>query len=370
MPISQWDHLTGVHTHTVTSHNETTAWLADPRLRVPDEHYADRVRPDWRECPGAQALRYGLLHQDPPATGAARRLLSRFLGTDALRQSRTTVDGLAARYVDRLAGDCDAAELLLGLPEAVAGALTGVSVTDLRAISGWVDAVLRGTGAPDFGVFLARMVAGSRGGDGRDLVSFLARNWEPGRQVELGVFAFLLGADALTAAALLGSAVEVLTEHPDLLPTLAAPAAAAGFTREVLRLHPPVPHLVRYVAEPTATWAQDTLVLFDLRRIGRDPVAFARPDTVDPARFAHLGPGVLDRGLDTQHPAGGTAAVEITVAAVRALASRFERVEGTGPVRWRGNLALRTCTTLPVRATRREYAGRLTRPGLPADLEE
>ena len=112
----------------------------------------------------------------------------------------------------------------------------------------------------------------------------------------------LLGAGGESTTSLLGNAVRILAEHPDLQSQLRQnPDLTPMFVEEALRLEPPFRYHMRSVPETTKLGGVDipagaTVLLF-WGAANRDPAVFDHPDEVDltrdvPRRHVAFGRGI------------------------------------------------------------------------------
>lgn len=166
----------------------------------------------------------------------------------------------------------------------------------------------------------------------------------------------LLSAGGETTSSLLGNAVLMLAEHPDLQQQLRQqPDRLPDFIEEVLRLESPFRMMMRSVPRPTSLGDVDLhegdtlLMLFGAAN--RDPAQFERPDEVE-----------LDRGNARTHLAFGKgihycvgarlARLEgqIVLAELLARTSHIE-LEPHAPPRRARSLLVRRLDVLPVRLT-------------------
>ena len=122
-----------------------------------------------------------------------------------------------------------------------------------------------------------------------DLLGAVARGVENGVFGESeanGILLTLLSAGGESTTSLLGNAVRILAEHPELQQHLREhPEQIPTFVEEVVRLEPPFRYHMRSVAEDTELGgvdiAADSTVLLLWGSANRDAAEFERPDEVD-----------------------------------------------------------------------------------------
>ncbi len=123
-------------------------------------------------------------------------------------------------------------------------------------------------------------------------VALLRETLGSGRSAEFARAAFLTMAGVDTTAGLLGSAIHLLSQRPDLQERLRTDAAAVpDAVNETLRMWPPLRRIVgrttlREIALPDAVLPRGAILLIDLERAHRDADVFAEPERFDPGRKA------------------------------------------------------------------------------------
>jgi cytochrome P450 len=118
----------------------------------------------------------------------------------------------------------------------------------------------------------------------------------------ISIVTVLLSAGGETTTSLLGNAVRILAERPDLQDHLRQhPEHIANFAEEVLRIESPFRHMMRFAPNDTelggVTIPADSTVLLLWGSANRDPEEFERPDEIDlerrtPRRHVAFGRGI------------------------------------------------------------------------------
>ena len=317
-----------------------------------------------------------LVFNDPPYHTTIRRLMAAAFTPRRLREMERLVDGIVDRLLDGLAerGRADVvADFATGLPTEVIAFMLGVPSehrAQLRsyslAILGALDPVVpperleRGNRAVDeFGAVLREVVARRRadpdGAGPGEVLDALVFGEEDGRRltddelVENAIF--LLNAGHETTTSLVGNAVGLLLDHPEVHRRLLDdPALVEPFLEECLRLESPL-QIGNRLAGEAVTLAggerleRGTYIHTSIAAANRDGAAFPDPDRIR-----------LDRGAP-KHLAfitgihvclGATLARIEGRIAVGRLVRRFPGLRADGP-RARVPLArFRGWATLPV----------------------
>ncbi|MCW2914459.1 MAG: cytochrome [Actinomycetia bacterium] len=192
---------------------------------------------------------------------------------------------------------------------------------------------------------------------GDDLLGAVARGVNDGvfGDVEAtGMLHTLLSAGGESTTSLLGNAVRILAEHPDLQEHLRRnPGQIPTFAEEALRLEPPFRYHMRSV--PTATTLggvhipAGATVLLLWAAGNRDPAEFERPDEIDLQRQVprlHLAFG---RGI--HHCVGAPLARIEARSVLTVLLERTSNIalEPEHPPKWVNSLMVRRHEQLPVR---------------------
>jgi len=153
--------------------------------------------------------------------------------------------------------------------------------------------------------WLADQLSASMAHPGEDLLGAVARGVQRGvfGHVEaLTILHTLLSAGGESTTSLLGNAVRLLAEHPDLQEQLRQnPEEIPTFIEEALRLEPPFRYHMRLVPKDTRLGAVDipagSTVLLLWGAANRDASVFERPDEIDlqrqvPRRHVAFGRGI------------------------------------------------------------------------------
>jgi cytochrome P450 len=153
--------------------------------------------------------------------------------------------------------------------------------------------------------WLADKLSAAVNDPGEDLLGAVARGTQGGVFGEfeaLAILHTLLSAGGESTTSLLGNAVRILAEHPDLQEHLRQmPEQIPTFVEEALRLEPPFRYHMRVVAKDTTLGAVDipagATVLLLWGAANRDASVFQRPDEIDlerqvPRRHVAFGRGI------------------------------------------------------------------------------
>jgi cytochrome P450 len=196
---------------------------------------------------------------------------------------------------------------------------------------------------------------------GEDLLGAVARGVQGGVFTDfeaLTILHTLLSAGGESTTSLLGNAVRLLAEHPDLQEQLRRdPGKIPTFVEEALRLEPPFRYHMRIVPRDTTLGAVDipagSTVLLLWGAANRDASVFERPDEIDlqrqvPRRHVAFGGGI-------HHCVGAPLAriearivLTVLLERTRSITLEFER-----PPRWANSLMVRRHEQLPVRLVAR-----------------
>jgi cytochrome P450 len=279
------------------------------RTLTDHEAFSSRAAP-----PGGQPLDW-LIFQDPPRQTKLRALIQRAFTSRAVAAMEPRIHELASSLLDaaRTRERMDVAvEFAAPLPMLVIAEMIGIPLADRPRFQQWSDAILalsetvssggRG-GAPaidayrkatvEMRAYLAELAQRRRTAPADDLLTRLVEAEVDGERLSeddlLGFFQLLLVAGSETTTNLIGSAVLLLAEDPDLLARLrASRELLPGVLEEVLRYRAPVQVMFRRTTRPVTMHGQDIpaerLVLAAIGSANRDPLAFAEPDRFDPTR--------------------------------------------------------------------------------------
>lgn len=164
----------------------------------------------------------------------------------------------------------------------------------------------------------------------------------------------LLSAGGESTASLLGNAVRILAERPDLQADLREdPGLIPPFIEEALRLEPPFRFHLRSVPHDTALGGVEVpagaTVLLLWGSANRDPATFERAGSVDLARRVPRRHVAFGRGI--HHCVGAPLARTEAGAVLRALLARTSEftLDPDRPPRWANSLMVRRHDELPLR---------------------
>jgi cytochrome P450 family 144 len=206
-------------------------------------------------------------------------------------------------------------------------------------------------------IWIADQLAAAMKHPGDDLLGAVARGANEGVFTELAatvVLHTLLSAGGESTTSLLGNAVRILAEQPDLQEHLRRnPEQISKFVEEALRLESPFRYLMRFV--PDATTLGDVeipggaTVLLLWGAANRDADEFERPDEVDLERRAPRHHVSFGRGI---HYCVGAPLARVEARIVlTALLQRTKKItlDPDHPARWVNSLMVRRHERLPLR---------------------
>jgi cytochrome P450 len=264
-----------------------------------------------------------IANADEPFHAVHRKLVLPQLNARKVAAMEAEVRSWARAGVQQLVaagrGDC-VGELANAIPVKVMARLVGLPVGDVNQLLHWAFSggdILAGTPNLErmitLGVATGQMraylvrhfeaalqAAGSRAPD--SVMDELANGVKQGtisEQEAIGISIVLLGAAGESTASLVGSAIRILAENPELQAKLRAqPALIERYVEEVVRLESPFKGHYRAVLKETQLGGitiPDTARVFLLwAAANRDPDVFAQPDRLDIERHntaEHLGFG-------------------------------------------------------------------------------
>jgi cytochrome P450 family 144 len=192
---------------------------------------------------------------------------------------------------------------------------------------------------------------------GEDLLGAVARGVLGGVFTDfeaLTILHTLLSAGGESTTSLLGNAVRLLAEHPDLQEQLRQdPGKIPTFVEEALRLEPPFRYHMRVAPQDTTLGAVDipagSTVLLLWGAANRDASVFERPDEIDLERQVPRRHVAFGRGI--HHCVGAPLAriearivLTVLLGCTRSITLDFERAP-----RWANSLMVRRHERLPVR---------------------
>jgi cytochrome P450 len=287
---------------------------------------------------------------------------------------RPRIEAICAELIDAMLerGEADlVADYAYPLPVQVIVEMMGVPPEDHSQFRVWSDAMARGldpdfllppdavqqrlVGIMSFVQYFAALIEDRRKHPGDDLLTRLIEAEEQGAVLTQGELLstciLLLVAGHETTVNLISGGALALMEHPHQLVRFRDdPSVLRSGVEEMLRYYPPV-HLTGRIAleDMEVGGAHMNAGEFSMLLIGsanRDPAAFARPDTFDPARADnnHLG-----FGFGIHHCIGAPLArleAQVALPALLRRAQHLQRQEGG--LSYKENIVLRGLKDLPV----------------------
>ncbi|MFE9424110.1 cytochrome P450 [Kitasatospora sp. NPDC006697] len=249
------------------------------------------------------------VRMDPPRQQELRRLVSRAFTSRTVAELAPRITEITDELLDAVGDRTELVEALTyPLPIVVIAELLGVPAGDRELFRGWADVMLSGTMRADevvvgeetlrsyaptmlamFDYFTAQ-VRDRRARPGDDLISALVAAELDGQRLdddEIAGFAIvLLVAGHVTTTAVLGTAVLLLDEHPEVAAALRADRSAVpAAIEEVLRCRPPFTRNLRRTTRAAElggrTIPADTAVSVWLAAANRDPAQFPDPLAFD-----------------------------------------------------------------------------------------
>ena len=360
----------------VCGYRECSALLREPRLRKnPGRLLEASGFADWRQRPALSLMFESMLMINPPEHTRVRSRVARGFTARRVAAMRPSVEAIADRLLDGLAGETDFVEAVaFPFPVTVIGELLGVPAGDramFRTLVGEWAAVLEILSPPAVDradvaaaaiIDYFRDLAARRRADPRDdLVSALTRgDGDDGGHDDDGPLsddeiirtaALILAAGFETTTGLLSNGLVALLNHPDQADRLRAePTLARPAIDELLRFDAPVQMIY-------GRTAVDDLVVGDLplhagQRIitvlgaaNRDPSVFADPDRL----ILDRDEGVpLSFGAGIHHCLGAALARLEGEVMLPRLLRRFPRLRRTGPGERRLGNTIRGYASLPL----------------------
>lgn len=364
----------------VLGHPELMEAFGDPLLSTERmSGFLDRLPPGRRDAvrAGVELLDGWMLFHEPPDHERLRAPLRREFTPRAVTAMAQWITEECDRLLDGLGAGPDEVDLVEAfthpLPSAVIGRLVGVPPGMESWLAGWserfgvlvfgatrradYDAVVR-SASEEFHEVVGALIERRAGEPGEDLLSklLLTEDRDGGlTHVEiLGACSLLLFAGHDTTTSLLGSAVTLLDDEPELRRALVDdPELLDGAVEECLRLEGPPKHMVRQVvADHERSGAElraGESVLMGILAADRDPRVFEQPDRFDPNRSPnpHLGFGF------GHHFCLGAALGRLEARiALAGLHRRFPDLAVCGEVTWKPTVSDRSPERVPVRLGR------------------
>lgn len=354
----------------VTRHRGVTAVARDPRLRKnPGLLLTASGFADWEQRPSLAMMFGSILFMNPPDHTRLRGLISSVFTPRRVAALAPAVEAIVDDLLDRFDpdGTTDFVDTVaFPLPVTVIGELLGIPAADRAQfqtlVHDWAAVLeLLSPLAVDRADVAARAVASyldelatERAAHPRDdLVSALvaAEGDDLTRAETVTMAALLLAAGFETTTGQLGNGLLALLEAPDQLAWLHAhPEGAASAGEELLRYDSTTQLQFGRIASddidvgPVRLHAGQRLISL-LGSANRDPEVYDDPDVL---RLDRAGPAPVSFGGGIHHCVGAPLARLETATALRALVTRFGRIELAGPPVRRTTLALRGLTSLPV----------------------
>jgi cytochrome P450 len=329
--------------------------------------------PPWLEH---NPVAHSLLVMDPPQHGRARSLISRAFGPSMIAQLEPMLRTTAGQLVDTLVSQRSVdfiPTFALPLPAAAIGQLLGLDVSLHSRFKVWSDhiAAVSATAPSDtegqqrirhsiqeMEHYLREVVEQRRRQPTQDLVSTLLVGWREGdalTEQELMAFLFLLLVAGLeTTVNLLGNAMLLLADRPELLERLRAqPALVSAFLEEVLRYESPAKSTFRLTLEEVELGGvrlpQHSVLVLLLGSACRDDAYLPDAEQFIPDRKTQ---GNLPFGHGLHFCLGAALARLEARVALETLLPRIRTLSRKpGPPQWAPSLQIRGLTQLPLEVT-------------------
>lgn len=287
---------------------------------------------------------------DPEIHELAERLVSGALERESVDFMTTVGNVLPITVISRLIGFRDS-----NIEDLWQSAINGTTLVGATlTYDELIEVVSRGD---DVLAWIADQLALARSDPGEDLLGAVARSVNEGILTDaeaVGVLTTLLSAGGESTSSLLGNAVRMLAEHPDLQSHLRENLDRVPiFIEEALRLESPFRNMMRSVPADTALGGvgipKGSTVLLLWGAANRDADQFERPDQID-----------LDRPVPRRHVAFGRGIHHCVGAPLARIEARnvltvllaktktIDLAAGSSP-RWVRSLLVRRHEELPVR---------------------
>jgi len=238
------------------------------------------------------------------------------------------------------------------------------AVNGTRLVSGTLaldELIEVATGMAGVMAWVGEQLAGAIEDPGDDLLGVVAGAVQAGTLTEseaISIVTVLLSAGGETTTSLLGNAVRILAERPELQEHLRShPEQIANFAEEVLRLESPFRHMMRFAPGDTdlggTAIPADSTVLLLWGSANRDPLEFDRPDELDLSRQVLRRHVAFGRGI--HHCVGAPLARIEARAVLTVLLERTSRfcLEADSPPQWVRSFLVRRHEGLAVRLSPR-----------------
>jgi cytochrome P450 len=331
------------------------------------------MQPPWLDH---NPIAHSLLVMDPPQHGRARSLISRAFGPSMIAQLEPMLRTTAGQLTDTLVSQRSVdfiPTFALPLPAAAIGNLLGLDVSlhsrfkvwsdDLAAVSATAPSDTQGQqrirhSIQEMEHYLGEVVEQRRRQPTQDLVSTLLEGWREGEALtkeEVMAFLFLLLAAGLeTTVNLLGNAMLLLADRPELLERLRAqPALVPSFIEEVLRYEAPGKSTFRLTLQEVELGGvrlpQHSVLMVLLGSACRDDAYLPDAEQFIPERKTQ---GNLPFGHGLHFCLGAALARLEARVALETLLPRIRTLSRKpGPPQWAPSLQIRGLTQLPVEVT-------------------
>jgi len=298
----------------VGRHEDCSAILRDPRAS--SERNNSLLAPPEMRAQRAPSF----LSLDPPDHTRLRRLVSKAFAPRVIARLEPRIRELADELLTAAGSDGDpggrqlevVSQLAYPLPVRIISEMLGVPAGDHARFAGWSASLAHSlqpqfiAAGPDpaaaaqqarleFAGYFRELIAARRARPDDDLLSELIRAEDDGQRLSepelIATCVLLLVAGHETTVGLISNAILALLRHPDQLAALRAdPGLAAGAVEETLRYDAPVQftgRVARGGMQVGRLSAPDgAVLLLLLAATGRDPQAFADPDSFDIRRAA------------------------------------------------------------------------------------
>ncbi|WP_458316957.1 cytochrome P450 [Mycolicibacterium brisbanense] len=304
---------------------------------------------------------------DDPIHAAHRKLVLPRLAAKRIRElepfiAATTADLLSTGEFDWMATIADRLPMLvvarlLGLPAADADQLVTWAYASTQLLDGLVDAeqlTASGIAAVELGGYLAERFGHASAKPGDDLLGDFATYCAAerlGSDTAVFMLIQLVSAGAESTASLIGSAVHILAQRPDVADRLRRDASLLPvFLEEVLRYESPFRGHFRHVLADTAlagtAMPAGSHLLLLWGAANRDPATFENPHEFRMERGNAKGHLAFGRGA---HFCVGAALARLEArVVVSQLLAAGRVIEATGDPEWLPSLLVRRLSRLPL----------------------
>src|SRR6266851_5019005 len=318
-----------------------------------------------------------LIHMDGAEHLGYRKLTNDWFKPASLRAMQSTIDDLAAQFVDRLAnfsGEVDfAREIVMpfplhvimstfGIPEEdeplmlkLTQELFGTEDPEYSADPEARDAAMLAT-MMEFGAYFDTIIKDRRTNPSTDLASVIANGVIDGQQIgdleTMGYYLIIATAGHDTTAGSLNGGVEQLLRHPDQLEALRdQPDLITNAVEEIIRWSTPVRHIMRYATADTEVHGTP-IAGGDALLLSYFSANFDEDVFEDPFRFDITRPNAKEQiafGWGRHHCLGSQLARMELRAFLREFTRRVEVMEITSDAEWAQTTFVGGIKHLPVR---------------------